>query len=275
MKNRYLHKWFSAAVLLFVIALPLSFLCADVVKEKTPKLKNYSPYPAPGTGYVTDNARLLSKEQEEKIEKWLWQTESKTGVEIAVVTIYSIKDYKGTDNSSIESFATGLFNKYGIGNLKKNDGILLLVAVKDRKARIELGKHYGHSRDADSNHIMQKVIIPRFKENAYAAGVTDGVEEIIGEFAGLRLRFHWEFIAIPVAIVILILIAISLFKSGKRGWGWVVIGAIFILVLLLIHLIVAVTRHLPSTSSDKWSSGGFGGGFGGGSSGGGGATGSW
>jgi len=159
--------------------------------------------------------------------------------------------------------------------MPKDNGILLLVAVKDRKARIELGKGYGHSRDADSNRIMQKVILPEFKKNDYAAGITSGVEAIMEEFAGVRVRFPWEFVIIPLAIIILILIAISLFRNGKRGWGWVVIGAIFILVLLLIRLIVTFSRHMPSGPSSSWSSGGFGGGFGGGSSGGGGATGSW
>ena len=47
--------------------------------------------------------------------------------------------YLETPNESIEAFATALFNTYGIGNMPKNNGVLLLVAVRDRKARIELG----------------------------------------------------------------------------------------------------------------------------------------
>ena len=275
MKNRILHRYFFVFSLLCIAVLPLSLAYAQDVKEKKKVRKDYSPYPAPDSGYVSDTANLLTKEQEERIENLLWQTESKTGVEIAVVTIYSIKDYKGTANSSIESFAAGLFNKYGIGNMPKDNGILLVVAVKDRKARIELGKFYGHSRDADSNRIMQDVIIPQFKKNDYDVGIAKGVEAIIYEFAGLRVRFPWEFIYIPVAIILLIMVAVSLFKNGKKGWGWVVVGVIFILILILIKLIFTVGRHMPSTSSDSWSPGGFGGGFGGGSSGGGGATGSW
>jgi uncharacterized protein len=277
MKTRALKKWIFTASLAFGV-LCSSFVYAVDAAEQAPdkkEVKDYSPYPAPGSGYVTDNARLLTRDQEEKIETWLWQAESKTGIEIAVVTIDSIKDYKGTDNSSIESFAAGLFNKYGIGNLPRNDGVLLLVAVGDRKARIELGEYYGHSRDADANRIMQNVIIPKFKQNDYAGGITNGVKAILGEFAGLRVGFPWELVTIPIAIIVLALIAYSLFKNGKRGWGWVVVGFIFVLVLALINVIVTVFRHMPDTPSSSWSSGGFGGGFGGGSSGGGGATGSW
>jgi uncharacterized protein len=101
--------------------------------------KDYSPFPNPGSGYVTDIANVLTLEEEERIERWLWSTESKTGVEIIVVIIDSIRHYPGTPNSSIEPFAMGLFDAYGIGNMPENNGVLLLVAVRDRKARIELG----------------------------------------------------------------------------------------------------------------------------------------
>jgi hypothetical protein len=85
---------------------------------------DYFPFPEPDSGYVTDMAYLLSYEDEEKIEKWLWQIESRTKVEIIVVTISSIKDYKYAPNETIETFATGLFNKYKIGNLPDNKGAL-------------------------------------------------------------------------------------------------------------------------------------------------------
>jgi uncharacterized protein len=116
---------------------------------------------------VTDLADLLTRDQEEQIEQWLWQVERKTGVEMVVVTIDSIRDYPGTPNRSIEQFATAFFDKYGIGNLPKNDGVLLLVARKDRKARIELGAFCGRKRDADSTRMMERTILPRFKEGEY------------------------------------------------------------------------------------------------------------
>ena len=165
--NRILH------FLILLLALATApYLLAEVPQKpkKTQKQIDYAPYPKPGSGYVTDKAGLLTDKAEERIETWLWQIESRSNVEIAVVTIYSIKDYPGTDNGSIESFAKGLFNKYGIGNLPKNNGILLLVAVKDRKATIELGKFYGDKYDAKAREIMKGVIIPQFKKDRYRAG---------------------------------------------------------------------------------------------------------
>lgn len=245
---------------------------AELDTDKTEK--KYDPYPKPDSGYVTDLAGLLTPDEEEKIEVWLWQVESKTNVEIAVVTIDSIEDFPG-GGTSIESFAQGLFDKYGIGNLPKNDGVLLLVARNDRKARIELGAYYGQSRDGDANRIMQNTIVPQFKKGNYSKGITNGVKDLVYEFAGCRIGVPWGLIGLIAAVPILILIAYSLFKNGKTGWGWVTVGLIIVIILAIIRIVFSILNHMPSSSSSTWSSGGFGGGFGGGSSGGGGATGSW
>ena len=242
--------------------------------------KDYAPFPALGPGYVTDLAHLLSNNEREQIQHWLWQVEKKTGVEIAVVTIGSIRDYPGAPNSSIEAFATGLFNKYGIGSLPANNGVLLLVAARDRKARIELGAGYGRARDADAARIISGVIVPRFRKGAYGKGVTEGVKAIAEQFAGQRIMLNWRLLGCLIAVPLVGLIAYSLFRSGKRGWGWVCAGFLVALTLAVVYMVIKILSILPRGSdggwgSGGWSAGGFGGGFGGGFSGGGGATGSW
>ena len=250
-------------ILLSLLAIYVPAVVADT--------KDYRPYPEPDVGYVTDLANILTVEQEDELESWLYTTEKRNNTEIAVVIIDSIKDYPGTNNASIESFAQGLFDRYGIGNMPKNNGVLLLVAIKDRKARIELGAGYGRSRDGDANRIMQRKIIPKFKREKYADGIKSGVKGILKEFAGVRIYPGWLKIVVLVLIIALIPITISLFKSGKRGWGWICAGLIIVLLLLLLHLVKNTVEALPESSG----AGGFGGGFGGGFSGGGGATGSW
>lgn len=236
--------------------------------------QDYFPFPNPGPGYVTDHAGLLSDGEEERIERWLWEAESRSGVEIIVVTIDSIGHYTGTPNASIEAFATALFDRYGIGNLPENDGVLLLVAASDRKARIELGAAYGRGRDGDARAIMDGVLVPAFRKGEYADGITDGVKAVLLEFANLRIGWNWPLIIVLCSIPVLGLVAFSLFKNGKRGWGWVFLGIILILILIAIWLLRQAYRHRANSSSGSWSSGGLGG-FGGGFSGGGGATGSW
>jgi len=283
---RYPMRWFTRISRISCFLLLALFFCIPTIRaqeegeiewsgpqEKRAK-KDYSPFPNPDAGYVTDIGNLLTLDEEERIERWLWQAESRTGIEIIVVTVNSIADYPGTPNSSIKQFATGLFDTYGIGNMPKNDGVLLLVAVSDRKARIELGAGYGRLKDADARRIMGEEIVPSFRDEDYATGITKGVRAIMLEFAGLRVGINWLLIIVVVSILVVALIAFSLFKSGKRGWGWVCVGLLVVLVLALFWILRQMFQNMPRGRSSGWSSGGRGG-FGGGFSGGGGATGSW
>ncbi|HEU4522875.1 MAG TPA: TPM domain-containing protein [Thermoanaerobaculia bacterium] len=234
-------------------------------------VKDYAPYPQPDSGYVTDLAGLLSEQEEERLEQWLIRTEEGTRTEIIVVTIPSMRGYPGSSNGSIEEFARALFNTWGIGNRPKNDGILLFVSVNDRKARIELGAGYPASRDADANRIMQNTIVPEFRKGNLAKGIEKGVKAIVAEFTDYRVGVNWPLVMYPLLILIAAIVAISLFRSGRKGWGWVVVGLILLLLLALLRALKEVSRFGESST---WSPGGLGG-FGGGSSRGGGATGSW
>jgi uncharacterized protein len=259
----------------FIFVFSLFLLAGGVCQAQEPEFpipqkrfgKDYYPFPQPDVGYITDMANILGKKAENRIERWLWEIEKKTKVEIIVVTILSIKEFEGTPNT-IEEFATALFNKYGIGNLPANNGVLLLVAVGDRKARIELGAGYGHARDADARRIMDGIIVPKFKNADYAGGVTQGVKAIAKEFANVRIGINWTLIILLISLPVLAIVAYSLFKNGKRGWGWVVVGILFVAVLWIIFMLFKAARAMPKTAGGA-------GGFGGGSSGGGGATGSW
>jgi uncharacterized protein len=248
----------------------LGLLCLGAVAGAA--TRNYPPFPQPDAGYVTDTAGLLTEEQEQQMEGWLRETEQRSGIEILVVTLRSLQEYPGTPNRTIEEFARALFDRYGIGNMPKNKGVLLLVVVQDRKARIELGAGYGHVRDRDAKRIMARKIVPCFRQDRYAEGITGGVKALTKEFGGMTFAgrpFPW--VLVGGVFVVLLLVAISLFRNGKRGWGWVVAGSTVVLALALLWLGRRTVEAL-ATSDDQ--PGGFGG-FGGGFSGGGGATGSW
>ena len=230
--------------------------------------KDYSPFPNPDAGYVTDLAGLLTNKQQEQLERLLYMTEEKTGVEIVVVTINSMKDYPGTPNRTIEEFARALFDAHRIGNMPKNDGVLFLVSLKDRKARIELGAGYRHKRDSDARRIMDKKILPSLRRDQYAEGIIKGTRSLAREFANISFIPAW----IPILVVVttvtaLTLTTISLFKHGKRGWGWVCVGLLIVALLALLWLLGNVLKASAAA--------GGGGGGGGGSGGGGGASGSF
>ena len=234
--------------------------------------QNYAPYPQPDAGYVTDHAQILNAQEEERIEQWLLAVEQKSGTEIIVVTIPALAAYPGTANESIEKFSTALFNRWGVGNRATNDGILLLVALGDRKARIELGDGHPPARDAAAAEIMAGTIVPRFRSGDYAAGITNGVKEIVHQFTPVRITFRWSLVILPLVALALLATGVSLVMQGKRGWGWVLIGLALVVIVALLYVLAAVARR--RTHSSEWAAGGAGG-FGGGFSSGRGATGSW
>jgi len=264
-----MHSFLFTLYLLVTITIfPLS-LKAELADD------NSGPYPNPDRGYVTDLVHLLSPEEEELIEQWLWQVEVKKGIEIILFTINSIYDYPGTDNRSIESFSRGLFDQYHIGNLPKNDGVLFLMAKNDRKARIELGAYYGFQKDTTAKRIMNLLVIPEFKKGEYSRGIMKGVKAIMWEFARMYPFNRKHIIFCLLVLCFLMLLAYNLFRQGKKGWGWAILGILVAFIIWMLLILEKISQYMAKDSSDHWESGGFGGGFGGGYSGGGGATGSW
>ncbi len=208
-------------------------------------------------GYVNDYAEIISPAVEVELETRLENFTASTGNELAVVTLSSL------EGDTVENVAVALFGQWGIGQKGKDNGVLLLIAPNERELRIEVG--YGLEpvlTDSRAGTIIREVITPKFKENNYDAGVTDGVEAILAVLAG-------EDIAQSVAI-------------GNSDGGWVVL-VIFIVIIFFIWLIRQRAKPgLPGSRKSSWggftfgkSSGSSSGGFSGGSSGGGGSSGKW
>lgn len=134
-------------------------------------------YPAPKDNYVNDYAKQLNAGTVYLLRDTLSTLERDTGVEMTVAVVNSVAEF-GTGHSAIEPFATALFNRWGVGNTDKNDGILLLVAIQDRALRIELGSGYGRAADAVARDVIDRVIVPHFKDGAYAKGIQAGTETL-------------------------------------------------------------------------------------------------
>lgn len=218
-------------------------------------------FPSPKDDYVNDFAGVINKPDTDAIRKMFKGLEYQTGIEAVVVTINSISDYK-MEGLTIESFATGLFNKWGVGHKKENNGVMILVSVSDRKCRIELGGGYGAQYNAAMKEIIDNKMIPYFKTGDYSRGIYEGSRAVIEAVTKKVSWFEFYRWHIIIGAIILICLAagISCMRQGKSGWGWGFFAIVGVLLLFLINLIF----------SGKSSSG-----FGGGSSFGGGASGSW
>ena len=119
--------------------------------------------------YVNDYADILDDETEEYIVSHSKYLESKTGAQIVVVTV---KNLEGKD---LESYATELFRKFGIGDKDKNNGLLLLLALEERKFRVEVG--YGLEErltDGLTGRYQDQYIIPYLKNDDWNTGIKNG-----------------------------------------------------------------------------------------------------
>src|SRR5712692_7386337 len=126
------------------------------------------------TGRIVDQANIIPADTHNAIEPKLADLETKSGIQLVVATVASL------EGQEIEPYANELFRAWKLGEAKKNNGVLLLVAPKERKVRIEVGYGLeGTLTDALSNVIITGAIVPRFKANDYAGGIERGVDGII------------------------------------------------------------------------------------------------
>lgn len=86
-------------------------------------------------GYVSDHAQAIDGEWKERIRSVCQDLERKTGVEMVVVTVPTIKPFE-----SANEYATALYEKWGIGSTQQEHGVMVLVAVQERQAAITLGR---------------------------------------------------------------------------------------------------------------------------------------
>ena len=223
---------------------------------------------------VTDLAGVLSPEQKQALENKLVAIDDSSSNQIAVVILPTL------DGNPIEEYATKLFRTWGIGNKKTNNGILLLIAIQDKKIRIEVGYGLeGAIPDITANSIIDNDIKPAFRQQAYYEGIdkaTDDIEKAaVGEYKEKREKRTKGKGSNPLLFVLILFIIVAILGKKGGGGGSNIGGGGFsdIATGMLLGSLLG--------GGGRGGGGGFGGGgggfggFGGGSSGGGGASGGW
>jgi uncharacterized protein len=234
------------------------------------------------SGRVVDAANLLQPEQRAALEAKLKAHEDRTSDQVVIATVPSLGDL------TVEDYANRLLRQWKLGQAGKNNGVLFLVAPRERKVRIEVGYGLeGALTDALSKIIITTAVAPRFQQNDFAGGLNAGVDAILNILTGdaeewqrraeIREDPHTPIDPLVSMLIFFLLLYVisrfmrgaggSRYHRGRRG-GWIVVpgggwGG-------------GWSRGGGGWSGGGWSGGG-GGGFsgGGGSSGGGGASGSW
>ena len=208
------------------------------------------------TGPVVDQAQFLKPRFSESLALDLMNYKKQTGVQIQVLIISSLND------EAIESVAIKVFDQWKLGEAKTDQGVLFLVAAKEKRMRIEVGQGLeGLVPDVVAKRIISDVVRPYFREKYYEEGVRYGVLALTeainkGKESGevktpqkkMKLEGGWVFLLLLGLWLLIFMISPAtalqiLFAalSGGRGGG---------------------------SSNDRWSGGG-------GRSSGGGASGDW
>lgn len=138
-------------------------------------------YPAePGNG-VADMAGIIDPANADSLRAILGSLRTDPGVEVRVLTVKNIARY-GTGDPTPEAFATAVYNDWKLGYGQAQDGVLVLVSVDDRFARIELGDGVPAHQDARMQAVMDEQMVPHFRESDYEAGIMAGVRAIAASF---------------------------------------------------------------------------------------------
>lgn len=134
-------------------------------------------YPEPSELAVNDFAGIMDDSAEKRVSEKLDALRKETGVEMVVLTL-SRQDMFAPD-ISLKKFARGIFNEWGIGDKKLDDGVLVLVLRDDQAIRIALGKGLGGKADKASDKAVERSFLPEFREERYEAGIEKGVDDLI------------------------------------------------------------------------------------------------
>jgi uncharacterized protein len=209
----------SAAVLVvwFVVAFPT----AGRAQPPTPVL----------TAPVNDLANVIDADSEREIDRRIRSLQAASGDIVVVATVPTYKPYADIEEYAVKMFENG---GRGIGEKGKDNGLLIVVAVEDRRIKVEVGYGLeGFVTDGFAGETIRDIITPQFRNGNYGAGLLAGTTAIINRIAeqrGVTLQdvprdaparrrtgggFPWWILI----IWILILLLNSRRRRRRRIWG--------------------------------------------------------
>ncbi len=229
-------------------------------------LKAQLPSPPNPPRLVNDYTGTLSEQQIEVLERKLVAYNDSTSTQILVLLVDDLQGY------SVEQYATEIGHSWGVGQQGKNNGAVILVKPKNgsEKGQVNINTGYGieeYVTDATAKRIIEKEMIPSFKENDYYTAIDNAVNVIMDLCSGKFTQDNYN-------------------DEDGVSFFW---GVVLIIIILMVIWgnTGSSSSYSGKGSSSSWVGGGFGGGgfggssgggfggFGGGGFGGGGASGSW
>jgi uncharacterized protein len=175
------------------------------------------PVPEHGGVWVHDEANVLSAQGKAELEAILKAERDSTSNQIAVLIVPSL------EGDDISRYGTEVFEKWKLGQAKKDNGVLFLVSINDKRMRIEVGYGLeGVLTDAMSSRIDRNEVAPRFRAGDFDGGVKAAVGAIIqvikGEYKNEEPIKRKRKRGTPISTIIILLIIIFI-ASRRRGGG--------------------------------------------------------
>ena len=170
-------------------------------------------------GFIADEANLLSDEVENDLNMTLWDLQKKSGADLVVVTLPSL------NGKTVEEVALDIGRSYKLGAVGKNNGMVYLTALSERRMRIEQGLGLEKKIKVSTlENIMNKDILPYYKQNDYERGIRRGtylLAQTVAEAEGVTIKKQGVCPSAPSAR--------TSSRSDVRWWIWplAIIMAIF------------------------------------------------
>jgi uncharacterized protein len=246
----------------FILFLFLLAAFGEVAAKKIPAKPNPPKL-------FNDYANLISAQDAQSLESKLVAVNDTAAVQIAVVVENTLDGYPLWD------YADEIFESWGIGEKGKNNGVLLLIVIQDKKIRIHTGRGAEVKiTDYLADDIIKKILAPRFRQQQYYEGIDEAISAILlaayGEFEVTKKREKPQGYVFIIVILAILLVFWLARKSGGGNFG----GMGGLPGGYMTGRMMGGGWGNFSGGGGSFGGGGFGG-FGGGSSGGGGASGGW
>lgn len=227
-------------------------------------------FPAPPSAgrFTNDGAGLIEEEDGRQIDRLAGALLAEKGYPVSVVTIRSLAS-QGAAGYTIERYAAEMMQSWRADERFRTYGILLLVAAEDRKARIQLGTAWGEAHDDRARRIMDRLILPPFRDDEMSLGILEGVRGFdamgrqltlagvddpwwmppalagllrgidlgaIGGVGGLDSQ-RWMLPALVAGGLMLLVGLVSVARGGRKSWAWA--AAAFILTIFVSRAVSA------------------------------------
>lgn len=228
---------------------------------------------------VYDYAKLLNPSEKKQLEEKLVRYSDSTSTQMVVITVETLK------NEDPMVLATNWAQKWGIGQAKEDNGVIILVGKNERKIAIMPGYGLEDRLTAGiGGEIIRNIIVPEFKAGSYYNGLDKGADALVdvfkGKYKGERKRDKSKGLPIlPIIIVVIVLLVLLSRRKNNGGNSGNSGGGPSLLDVIILSNLGRSSGGgfggFGGSSGGGFGGGGFGGGFGGGGFSGGGSSGSW